>query len=418
MRIGVPRETRAGERRVAAVPPSVKTFTSWGLDVVVERDAGALAGHPDQAYVDAGATIGDAADANRADVILRVGPLEVAEIDGLATGATLVSFLDPFVATEVIEACATRGITAVAAEAVPRTTLAQAMDALSSQATVAGYSAVLLAASESPKLIPMMVTAAGTIRPSRALVLGVGVAGLQAIATARRLGAVVHAYDIRPETREQVESLGAKFVDAPTQQGDAGGYATEVDEETARAQQAILADHVADANVIITTAQVPGRQAPVLVTAEMVARMRPGTVVVDMAASSGGNVVGSRPDEVIDTNGVRIFGPTDLASRAATDASAMYARNLQELVGRMRTDDGLAVSLDDEVVGPSVITHAGEVVHPRARETMGLPPLGATGAHTSAPTDPNTTGTNTTDTPAGPNTTDPNTTESHRKDQP
>jgi NAD(P) transhydrogenase subunit alpha len=251
------------------------------------------------------------------------------------------------------------------------------MDALSSQATAAGYSAALMAAAESPKLVPMLVTAAGTVRPARVLVLGVGVAGLQAIATARRLGAVVHAYDLRPETREQVESLGAKFVEAPTQEADEGGYATEVDRDTAQRQQQILEQYVADANVVITTAQVPGRRAPVLVTHAMLQRMQTGSVVIDMAAASGGNVEGTVADEEVRVDGARVFGPTDLASRVATDASRMYSRNLQELVGRMRgddgDDDGFAVRLDDEVVGPSTIVHNGTVVHPRTREVMELP---------------------------------------------
>jgi len=361
------------------VPTSVKVFTGWGLDVVVQSGAGEGAGFPDAAYEAGGATLVDStAVAHGCDIVLRVGPPAVDEITLMAAGSILVSFLDPYGNTELIAACGEQGITAVAAEAVPRTTLAQAMDALSSQATAAGYSAALLAAAESPKLVPMLVTAAGTVRPARVLVLGVGVAGLQAIATARRLGAVVHAYDLRPETREQVESLGAKFVEAPTQAADEGGYATEVDEETAQRQQQILEQYVADANVVITTAQVPGRRAPLLVTRAMLQRMQTGSVVIDMAATSGGNVEGTVADEVVRVGRARVFGPTDLASRVATDASTMYSRNLQELVGRMRgVDDGdeaaFAVRLDDEVVGPSTIVHHGTVVHPRTREVMELP---------------------------------------------
>jgi NAD(P) transhydrogenase subunit alpha len=374
MRVGIPREYAPRERRIAAVPSSIKAYAGWDWEVVVEHDAGVAAGFPDHELTDAGARIvPDTAAAHDADLVLRVGPPSRAEVKLMPKGSSLIAFLDPFVDIKLVAALAKRRINAVAVEAVPRTTLAQAMDALSSQANIAGYAAVLLAADTSPKLIPMLVTAAGTIPPSRALILGVGVAGLQAIATTRRLGAVVHAYDIRPETKEQVESLGAKFVKAPTQEMDEGGYAKEVDEETAQKQQEILASYVADADLVITTAQIPGRPAPRLVTADMVSGMHPGAVVVDMAASSGGNVEGSKPDELVEIGGVAILGPTDLPSRVPTDASRMYARNLQELANRMRTDDGGAVvDLDDEVVGPATITHDGKVVNPRTRDVMGL----------------------------------------------
>jgi NAD(P) transhydrogenase subunit alpha len=358
---------------VAAVPASVKVFSGWGWDVRVEAGAGAAAGFPDTAYEEAGASIvADGAAAHNADLVLRVDRPTLDEIMLIPEGAVLAGFLDPFVAIDTVQALADRNITALAVEAVPRTTLAQAMDALSSQANVAGYAAVMLAAAESPKFPSMLVTAAGTIPPARSLVLGVGVAGLQAIATFRRLGAIVHAYDIRPETKEQVESLGAKFVEAPTQEMDEGGYAKEVDAETAARQQEVLAEFVAKSDLVVTTAQIPGRPAPKLITQDVVATMGPGSVIVDMAASSGGNVEGSRPDEVVDVDGVRILGPIDLPSRVATDASRMYARNLQELVGRWRTDDGLAVELDDEVAGPSTITSGGTIINPRTRAAMGL----------------------------------------------
>jgi NAD(P) transhydrogenase subunit alpha len=374
MQVGIPREYAPRERRIAAVPSSIKAYVEWDWEVLVEHDAGAGAGFPDAELTDAGARIvPDTAAAHNADLVLRVGPPTIAEVNLIPEGGNLIAFLDPYVDLDLIAALADRCINAVAVEAIPRTSLAQAMDALSSQANVAGYAAVLLAADASPQLIPMLVTAAGTIPPSRALVLGVGVAGLQAIATARRLGAIVHAYDIRPETKEQVESLGAKFVEAPTLEMDEGGYAKEVDAETARKQQEILASYVADADLVITTAQIPGRPAPRLVTTDMVAGMHAGAVVVDMAASSGGNVEGTRPDEVVEVGGVSIIGPTDLPSRVPTDASRMYARNLQEIANRMRLDDGGAVvDLDDEVVGPATITHDGKVVHPRTREVMGL----------------------------------------------
>ncbi len=373
MRLGIPLERADHERRIAVVPAAVKVYTGWGWDVRVETGAGRAAGFPDEALVEAGATIvADSATAHDADLVLRVGLPTIDEIGLIPGGAVLAGFLDPFIATDLVEALAARNVTTLAVEAVPRTTLAQSMDALSSQANIAGYAAVLLAMSESPKFPSMLVTAAGTIPPARALVLGVGVAGLQAIATFRRLGSIVHAYDIRPETKEQVESLGAKFVAAPTIEMDEGGYATEVDAETAAKQQEILADYVAKADMIVTTAQIPGRPAPTLITADVVAGMHAGSVIVDMAASSGGNVEGTVADEIVNVDGVTIYGPIDLPSHVATDASRMYARNLQELVGRWRTEDGFAVDLEDEVAGPATITHQGRIVHPRTRTAMGL----------------------------------------------
>ena len=278
----------------------------------------------------------------------------------MTTGGVVVGLLDPTNHPDLSGDLAERDVTAIAMELVPRSTLAQSMDALSSQATAAGYAAVLLGATELPKFMPMFVTAAGTIPPARVLILGVGVAGLQAIATAKRLGAIVYAYDIRPETKEQVESLGARFVDAPTQEMDEGGYARAVDEATAQQQREILAEVVADSDLVITTAQVPGRRAPRLIEADVVKRMRPGSLVIDMAAASGGNVEGSRPDEAVDASGVTILGPTDLPSRVAADASRMYGRNLLELVTRLVTDGGITIDADDPVVGPAIVrTQAG-----------------------------------------------------------
>lgn len=342
----------------------------------MQAGAGADAGFDDGAYQDAGAEIVDSyAAACRAELVLRVGPPEPGEIDALEDDATLVGFMDPFVDAALVRAIADRGITAMAVEAIPRTTLAQAMDALSSQANIAGYAATLMAAKASPKLLPMMVTAAGTIAPSKALVLGVGVAGLQAIATARRLGAVVHAYDVRPETREQVESLGAKFVEAPTQAADEGGYATEVAADVQARQMEILAPYVADADLVVTTAQIPGRAAPRLISAEMIAAMRPGSVVVDMAAATGGNVEGSLTDREVVVGGVHIYGPSNLASSVAADASRMYARNLAALLDRIKTDDGsMSLDLEDEIVGQTAVVFRGDVRHPRCRDLLGLGP--------------------------------------------
>jgi NAD(P) transhydrogenase subunit alpha len=371
MHVGILSEKAPGEHRVAATPQTVTTFISWGWHVDVEQGAGVGAGFPDAQYAAAGAGIVDGATARRADVVLCVNPPE--QLDDLKTGAVLVGFLDPFVNGELVADLNRHGVTSLAVEAIPRTTLAQGMDALSSQANIGGYAAALLAATESPKLLPMMVTAAGTIPPSKALILGVGVAGLQAIATARRLGAVVHAYDIRPETREQVESLGAKFVAAPTEEMDEGGYAKEVGADTQAAQHAALSPYVAEADIIITTAQIPGRPAPLLITDEMLAAVQPGAVIVDMAAGSGGNVSASRPDEVVEVGGVHIYGPTNLPAQIPHDASRMYARNLVALLERVRDDDAVVIDLEDEIIGGTTITHGGDVVHPRSRDLLGLP---------------------------------------------
>jgi NAD(P) transhydrogenase subunit alpha len=350
-------------------------MVGWGWTVQVEADAGTEAGFPDNLFAAAGAQIvPDTAAAHDVDLVLRVGPPALEEVGLTKEHAALIGFLDPFVEADLVRALAARNLTSVAVEAIPRITLAQAMDALSSQANLAGYAAVLLGAQASPKLLPMMVTAAGTIPPSKALILGVGVAGLQAIATARRLGAVVHAYDIRVETKEQVESLGAKFVEAPTAEADEGGYAREVEDDVQQRQFEALSPHVADSDLIVTTAQIPGRPAPRLITSEMIATMHPGSVIVDMAAGTGGNVAGSQPDEVVEIDGVRIFGPTNLASLVPTDASRMYARNLIAFIERVhdRETGELAFDLDDEIVGGSTITFDGRVVNPRSRQLLGL----------------------------------------------
>ncbi|MCP4967812.1 MAG: Re/Si-specific NAD(P)(+) transhydrogenase subunit alpha [bacterium] len=370
MQVGILSEKAPGEHRVAATPQTAATYLEWGWQVDVESGAGTSAGFPDRLYTEAGANIVDGPTARTADIVLCVNAPQ--ELSDLKSGSTLVGFLDPFVDSDLISALKDQGVTALAVEAIPRTTLAQSMDALSSQANIGGYAAALLAATSSPKLLPMMVTAAGTIPPSRALILGVGVAGLQAIATARRLGAVVHAYDIRPETAEQVESLGAKFVAAPTQKMDEGGYAKEVGQDTQAAQHAALTPHVAESDIVITTAQIPGRPAPLLVTDEMIAQMKPGSVIVDMAAGSGGNVSASQPETMVDVGGVHIYGPTNLPAEIPHDSSRMYARNLVALLERTRDEDGHKIDLDDEIIGGTTITHAGEVVHPRTRQLLGI----------------------------------------------
>lgn len=355
MRLGIRSERTGSEHRVAATPPSVASLVELGFEVVIESGAGHDAGFTDAEFRESGAVVvsGIASD-TRLDVLLSVGPpFEYADV--VSDDGAIVGFLEPGDNEDAISALADRGVRCIAIEAVPRSTLAQAMDALSSQATAAGYAAVLAGASALPKFLPMLVTAAGTVPPARVLVLGVGVAGLQAIATARRLGAVVWAYDIRPETREQVESLGARFVDAPTQEMDEGGYARTVDEDLARRQRDVLASVVADSDLVITTAQVPGRAAPRLIDADMVRTMAAGSVIVDMAAASGGNVEGSVADQRVEVDGVTILGPTDLAGRVAADASRMYARNLLEVMQRMVVDGALVVDPDDPVIGPAIV---------------------------------------------------------------
>jgi NAD(P) transhydrogenase subunit alpha len=326
-----------------------------GFDVAVVSGAGDLSGIPDQDFVDAGAEIvASLQDAAPLDIVCTVGTVDASDVEALGDDGIVIGLLDPTNNADELAQYAQRGVTSIAMEMVPRSTLAQSMDALSSQATAAGYAAVLLGATEMPKFMPMLVTAAGTVPPARVLILGVGVAGLQAIATARRLGGIVSAYDIRPETREQVESLGAKFIEAPTQKMDEGGYAKEVDAETAAKQREVLASAVADSDLIITTAQIPGRPAPRLIDLSAVEGMRAGSVIIDMAAGSGGNVEGSKPDEEVNISGVRVLGPTDLAARVAADASRMYARNQLEMIKRMVADGEIALDPDDAVVGPAI----------------------------------------------------------------
>ena len=369
--LGVPQEAESSEKRVALVPSSVAALADLELDVRVQRDAGKAAGFPDEDYTAAGAAICDGTEVWDCDIVLVVGPPPRDKIASMKTGATVVGFLDPYVDRALMETCVASGVTAIAVEAIPRTTLAQSMDALSSQTNIAGYAAVLLAAHDAPKLMPMMVTAAGTIAPAKALVLGVGVAGLQAIATARRLGAQVHAYDIRPETAEQVESLGAKFVAAPTAAADAGGYAVEVEEDTQARQHEALSKYVAEADIIVTTAQIPGRPAPLLVTTEMVEAMHAGAVIVDMAAASGGNVEPSRPGEVVDVGGVRIHGPVNMAAAMAGDASRMYSRNLVALVTRL-INEGADARAADPIFGEAAVILDGVATHPRTKSLLGI----------------------------------------------
>ena len=373
MKVAVPVET-LGERRVSLTPQVVIRLVEAGHAVVVEAGAGAEAGFTDDEYREMGAVVSDDPYGG-ADVVAVVGPPSPAQVERIPEGGALVGFLDPFTATEMVSMLAKRRITAFAMEAIPRTTLAQSMDALSSQATAAGYHAVLMAAVATPRFFPMLTTAAGTIPPVKLLVLGAGVAGLQAIATARRLGASVSAYDIRPEVREQIESLGAKFVAAPVDESvaAASGYAKEVSDETQRRQQDSLSAVVAESDVVITTAQIPGSPAPLLMSREMVERMRPGSVIVDVAAPSGGNCELTRPGETVEHRGVRILGPIDLPGRVAHDASQMYARNLASFLTKISDEEGnMVFDFSNQIVNEACITHDGRVTHPVVRRAMGL----------------------------------------------
>ncbi|MFV1961805.1 MAG: Re/Si-specific NAD(P)(+) transhydrogenase subunit alpha [Acidimicrobiia bacterium] len=372
MRIVVPKEAE-GERRVAMTPQVALRLIEGRHTVVIESGAGERAGFEDDDYRSAGVEVSHM-PYEGADLVLVVGPPTPEQATLIPSGAALLGFLDPFSSADLVKVLTERNITAFAVEAIPRTTLAQGMDALSSQATAAGYHAVLLAATATPRFFPMLTTAAGTIPPTKVLVLGAGVAGLQAIATARRLGAVVFAYDIRPEVREQIESLGARFIAAPVDESVAAatGYAREVADETQRRQQDALAKSVADAEVVITTAQVPGRPAPLLVSREMVEGMSRGSVIVDVAAPTGGNCEVTRLGETVIHNGVVVIGPDDLPGRVAVDASHMYSRNLTAFIARITNDDaGLVIDFDDEIVSGACITHDGHVTHPVTRHGLG-----------------------------------------------
>ncbi|MFL5674918.1 MAG: Re/Si-specific NAD(P)(+) transhydrogenase subunit alpha [Chloroflexota bacterium] len=368
MKVGVAKETAPGERRVALVPEVLGKLTAAGLDVLVEQGAGAGSAIPDAAYADAGATIVSATDLyGQSDVVLRVQKPSDADMATLRSGQVVVGLLQPLLDPGLMATLAGRGVTAVSLDAIPRTlSRAQTMDALSSQANVGGYKAVLIAANAYGRYFPLLTTAAGTAKPANVLILGIGVAGLQAIGTARRLGAVVRAYDVRPETREQAESLGAQFVKLKTtiDATGAGGYARELTAEERAAQQAELNEVIGGMDVVITTAQVPGRKPPVLVTAEAVGKMKSGSVIVDMAASAlGGNVELSRAGETVESrNGVTIIAPDNLPASMPAGASAFYARNISALLLGMVKDGALNLDFEDEVTKSTVITHGGAVL--------------------------------------------------------
>lgn len=350
--IGVARETAAGEKRVALTPETCRKLVAAGASVQVERGLGRHAYFPDEAYVEAGAQLVGDADAalGGADVVLCVQPPAVAAIERLREGTVLVGMLHPQADPARAAALQARGIVAFPLERLPRTTRAQAMDVLSSQAGMAGYKAMLIAAQLAPRFFPMLTTAAGTIRPSKVLVVGAGVAGLQAIATAKRLGAQVEGFDVRPETREQIESLGGRFLDLGVSAAGEGGYARALTDDERAEQQRRLGEHLRNIDVVVCTAAVPGRPAPKIVSAAMVAGMKPGSVIVDLAAETGGNCELTRPGETIDSNGVTVVGPLDLASMGALHASEMYARNVYNFAALLLKDGALAFDWDDELL--------------------------------------------------------------------
>jgi NAD(P) transhydrogenase subunit alpha len=372
MIVGVPKETESDERRVALVPELVARLTKAGLSVLIETGAGVAAGFPDAEYQDKGARLAGEV-LSQADILLKVQRPTDGEIARLKEGVVLIGLLQPYVPFPAIRTLAAKKGTAFALELMPRITRAQSMDVLSAMSTVAGYKAVLLAAGRLPKFFPLLMTAAGTMTPARVLILGAGVAGLQAIGTARRLGAVVEAYDTRPAVREQVESLGAKFVDLPLetkQAEDAGGYARAQSEEFYQKQQELLARTVAGADVVITTALVPGKRAPVLITTEMVQGMRPGSVIVDLAAEQGGNCALTEPGQDVVRHGVTILGPINLVATMPYHASLMYSRALTNFLLAFVKDGKVQLDLQDELIRGPLLTHQGEVVHAAVKAAL------------------------------------------------
>lgn len=376
-RLFVPKEIRAGERRVAASPESVKKLVAAGLEVVIEAGAGRGAGFTDEAYRTAGATLAASAAAGfqAADIVFKVAPPEKSEAEQLSADTYLFSHLDPYRNTELVQTLVARKVTVFAMELVPRTTRGQALDVLSSQASIAGYKAVLVGAERLGKIFPLLMTAAGTIQPAKVVVIGAGVAGLMALATAKRLGATVEVSDVRPAVKEQVESLGGRFIDLPqmpTAEGT-GGYAKEVSKEFLEQQRAILKTRLAVADVVITTAQVPGKRAPILLTRDMVESMKPGSVVVDIAAAQGGNCELTRVDEEVEHNGVLIVGPSNLPATVPADASLVYARNLLTLLMMVFKDKKLAIPETDQEVMGTLLARDGALVHPAFTEIHAQP---------------------------------------------
>ncbi len=373
MKVAIPKETAEGERRVALVPDTATKLIGAGLQVSIQAGAGASAYLTDSAYQAVGVTVepDESALFKDAGAVLKVQPPDQSEVRLLPRSSVLISFLQPATEAGIVHALAAQGVTAFSLELVPRISRAQSMDALSSQASASGYKSVLMAAEHLGKFFPMMMTAAGTVAPARVLVMGAGVAGLQAIATARRLGAVVSAYDVRPAVKEEVQSLGATFIELPleSQEGE-GGYAREQSEEFLRKQRELIGEHVAKSDVVITTAAVPGRRAPLLVTAEMVKGMRAGSIIVDLAAESGGNVELTKAGSDVDVNGVLIMGRRNVPSTMPLHASQLYARNVANLLLHLVKDGAINLDFEDEITKGACVTHAGEIVSERAKQLL------------------------------------------------
>ena len=380
MKIAVPRETAEGETRVALTPQIAGQLVADGLEVLVQAGAGEASSNLDDAYKEAGATIVPdvAALYGQADVVLRVGRPSDEEIEMLKEGTVLIGTLGTLAKPELAQKLAKRGVTAISMDAIPRITRAQSMDTLSSQATVGGYKAVLMAAERLPKFFPLLTTAAGTIRPAKGIVMGAGVAGLMAIGTAKRLGAVVEATDVRPVVKEQVQSLGGTFIEVEMTEEEkakaetAGGYATEMSDDYKRRQAELIAERVKEADFVITTALIPGRPAPKLVTDEMVKSMKPGSVIIDMAAEMGGNVEGTEPNKEVVKHDVLIVGYTNLPATMPGSATQMYAKNLQTLIKHLVSDGKLELDFDDEITKGATITHGGKVVHEATAKALGI----------------------------------------------
>src|SRR3990170_6488811 len=380
MKIAIPRETAQGETRVALTPQIAGQLIADGAEVLVQSGAGDASSNLDEAYREAGATVVPDAAAlyGQADLVVRVGRPSDEEVDMLHEGTTLIGTLGTLAKPELAQKLAKAGVTAISMDAIPRITRAQSMDTLSSQATVGGYKAVLMAAERLPKFFPLLTTAAGTIRPAKGIVMGAGVAGLMAIGTARRLGAVVEATDVRPAVKEQVQSLGGTFLEVEMTDEEkakaetAGGYATEMSDDYKRRQAELIAERIKDADFIITTALIPGRPAPKLVTEEMLKSMKPGSVIVDMAAEMGGNVEGTEPGREVVKHGVTLIGITNLPATMPGSATQMYAKNIQTLIKHLMADGKVELSFDDEITKGATITHGGQVVHEATAKALGL----------------------------------------------
>jgi NAD(P) transhydrogenase subunit alpha len=386
MIVGVPREGYPGERRVALVPAVIANLKKAGLDVLIESGAGLAAGYPDEGYTEKGANLAASREEvfRNADIIVQFlahganDKTGSADLPLLRKGQVLIGFLRPLGTIKTIQDIADRGVTSFSVELVPRITRAQSMDALSSMATICGYKAVVLAGDTLPRMFPMLTTAAGTIAPARVLIIGAGVAGLQAIATARRLGGVASAYDMRPASKEQVQSLGGRFVELPIEAKnaqDAGGYGTAQDESFYQKQRELLAKTIAESDVVITAAVIPGKKSPVLVTADMVKSMAPGSVIVDLAAERGGNCELTKPDEITVVHDVTIIGEYNLAASVPYHASQMYARNVSAFLQLLAKDGNLQLNMKDEIIRETLLTHDGEIVNTRVREFFALPAL-------------------------------------------